>query len=252
MNKQNIDLKVVLVEPSGTINLGSIARLCENFGVDDLRLVSPKCNPLDKEALRMAVHGSSVLRSASIFTTLVDAVKDCDRIVATCGRQDHGGIPLSTEEEGIRWLKQGQNEKAIAIVFGREDRGLTNNELQIAQKVITIKTQKKYRSLNLSHAVSILLHHFYCISDDRKSFRQSPFKLVSPINLKNFINDLETLLLEIGFIYEHTAESRLSKIKGLLHRAEAREEEVALLRGIIRQIRWFNKTSNHKPSTKKE
>ena len=96
---------VVLVEPSGTINVGSVARLCANFEVQELRLVSPVCDPLDPEACRMAVHGLELLRTARRCTSLLEAVADCRRVVASCGRLDHGSIPLHGPEDALSWRR---------------------------------------------------------------------------------------------------------------------------------------------------
>ena len=87
-------LKVVLVEPAGTINIGSIARLCENFSVHELRLVSPKCDYLAQEAKKMSVRGVKILEKAKVYKDLNSALSDCSRIIATCGRKEHGEIPL--------------------------------------------------------------------------------------------------------------------------------------------------------------
>jgi len=243
MNKHK--LKVVIVEPLGAINIGSIARLCENFGADELRLVAPRCNYLAPEAKMMAVHGKSFLENASIFSNLSDALNDCARIVATCGRIDHGDIPLHSSEEALKWLLSGSEVNPIAIVFGREDKGLTNSELQMAQKVITLSTSTAYPSLNLSHAVAIILHQLNNYRNSNKlQFEHDP---ASSKEIEDCIEDTKDLLLEIGFLYKHTANARMSKIKGLIQRAESRSEDISLIRGIIRQVRWF---SNNKTSQK--
>ncbi len=234
---------VVLVEPSGPLNLGSVARLCENFGINQLRLVSPKCNPNDLEAKKMAVKGIKILESAKNYSSLIDAISDCQRVVATCGRIDHGDIPLEKSENALPWLINSENSQSpIALVFGREDRGLTNQELLLANKVLTLQTNQSYPSLNLSHAVAIVLHELHNF-EQRKC--QNEINLDHPKSspasveeLGNFLIDAESLLLEVGFLLEHTAQARMAKIKGLLHRAEIRPEEVSLLRGTLRQLRW--------------
>ena len=90
---------MVLVEPAGPLNVGSVARLCANYNIQDLRLVAPRCDPADPEAVRMAVHGDAVLQDATIFSSLLEAVADCQQVVASCGRIDHGEIPLQSPEE---------------------------------------------------------------------------------------------------------------------------------------------------------
>ncbi len=234
-------LKVVLVEPAGALNVGSIARLCENFGVSELRLVSPRCDPMDPDAKKMAVKGTKLLNQAQSFDCLLDAISDCNRVLATCGRIDHGDIPLFEAEKALPWLAQGSSSEPIAIVFGREDRGLTNQELLLAQKVLTLKTSPNYPSLNLSHAVAIVLHEFQKYNDQIHKIKKNNYEIkksANPLEVENCLEDTKSLLLDIGFLMEHTAQPRMAKIKALLNRAEVKPEEVSLIRGILRQVRW--------------
>ncbi len=239
--KATQEINLILVEPAGAINLGSVARLCENFGIHELRLVTPHCDPEDQQAKRMAVKGKNFLENAKNFSTLLDAIKDSDRVIATCGRIDHGRIPLYDIDEALPWLLESTDYSSLALVFGREDRGLTNQELQLAHKVISLQTKASYPSLNLSHAVAIVLHELHRLKATKPqrlmgtNVQRNP---ATPIQLHECIEDAKELLLEIGFLLEHTAQARMTKIKGLLHRAEIKPEEVSLIRGILRQTRW--------------
>ncbi len=242
-NKKN--LKVILVEPSGKLNVGSIARLCENFSVNELRLVSPQCDYLDQEAKRMAVRGIKKLEEAKIYEDLNSALSDCSRIIATCGRKDHGEIPLNSNKEALSWALESDREETIALVFGRESRGLTNEELLKANKVISLNTSENYPSLNLSHAVAIILHQFNQFNEIDLT---KPNRVLSYpadfIKLEDCINDAGSLLLDIGFLMKHTYSAKMSKIKQLFLRAEIKDDEVALVRGIINQARWAIKNKN--------
>ena len=115
MNKLPKSLNVVLVEPSGSLNLGSVARLCQNFGINEMRLVAPRCKPEDPEAIKMAVRGKKVLKEAKQFSCLLDAIADCRRVVATCGRIEHGEIPLHGLAEALPWLID--TDKSTPIEF---------------------------------------------------------------------------------------------------------------------------------------
>ncbi len=236
------NLVVVIVEPSGSINVGSIARLCENFGINELRLISPKCDHLSKESKQMAVKGITKLQKAKIYKNLNSALSDCSRIIATCGRKDHGEIPLYSNKNALQWALESERKETIAFVFGREDRGLSNEELLKANKVVSLNTSKQYPSLNLSHAVAIVLHQlsqFNQLDIVRKSKVKS--KPANIIKLEDCINDAGHLLLDIGFLMKHTYKARMSKIKRLLLRAEVKDDELALIRGIIRQTKWAMK-----------
>ncbi len=238
-------LKVVLVEPAGPINVGSVARLCENFNVDELRLVSPKCDYLAREAKNMAVRGIKILEESKVYKDLNSALSDCSRIIATCGRKDHGEIPLASNKDALRWALESKREEIIALVFGREDRGLCNEELLKANKVISLNTNKNYPSLNLSHAVAIVLHQ-YNQFNELDSFQSD--KIISHpanlIKLEDCIKDAGDLLFDIGFLMKHTYKAKMTKIKQLLLRAEIKDDEVALIRGIISQARWAIKNKN--------
>ena len=241
----NKTLKVILVEPAGPINVGSVARLCENFSVHELRLVSPKCDYLAQEAKKMAVRGLKILEKAKVYEDLNSALSDCSRIIATCGRKEHGEIPLNSNKDALSWVLKSEREETIALVFGREDRGLSNEELLKANKVISLNTSEDYPSLNLSHAVAIILHQFNQFNE--LDFLKSHTKTSSPANLiklEECINDAGSLLFDIGFLMKHTYKAKMTKIKKLLLRGEIKDDEVALIRGIISQARWKIKNKN--------
>ena len=231
---------MVLVEPAGPLNIGSVARLCANYDIQDLRLVAPRCDPADPEAVRMAVHGDAVLQHATIFPSLLEAVADCQQVVASCGRIDHGEIPLQSPEEIAPWVHAGRTQGLrSALVFGREDRGLSNDELLISHRVLKLHTGTAYPSLNLSHAVAVVLHEL----ERERRLQAKPDAPMSEIpasapELDGCLRDAEDLLLEVGFLLEHTARARMAKVKGLVQRALIRSDEVALLRGMVRQLRW--------------
>ena len=254
-------LCVVLVEPAGPLNVGSVARLCANFGVDDLRLVAPRCDPNAPEAQRMAVHGRSVLAAARVFPTLLEAVSDCHRVVTTAGRLDHGAIPLGPPEAVLPWAISGRSMQPLALVFGREDHGLTNDELLLSQRVISLRSGEAYPSLNLSHAVAVVLHEVArlqatigpggtpggTINSDLNQDLQGDYTddPAGPKALEACLNDAQDLLLEVGFLLDHTARARMAKVRGLLQRGLIRADEVALLRGMVRQLRWA--VRQHRP-----
>ena len=192
----------------------------------------------------MAVHGAHHLEHSRRFEQLEEAVNDCRRAVGTCGRLDHGEIPLSNPDDALAWLgtplegKGPSNSSKVALVFGREDRGLSNEELRVCQKVVTLHSSSRYPSLNLSHAVAVLLHDYGRL---HPVIRPSVTSEEDPAPASQFsalIDDASDLLLEVGFLLEHTAAARMGKVQDLLHRASIRSREVALLRGMVRQLRW--------------
>ena len=232
----------MLVEPAGPLNIGSVARLCANFRVSELRLVAPRCDHLSDEAMLMAVHGQALLQAAVVVPDLLTAINDCRRTVGSCGRLDHGEIPLQTPEQALGWLLASDGSSAssgapVALVFGREDRGLSNSELRLCQRVLSLHSDASYPSLNLSHAVAVVLHDLLRL--EQQSAPPEPSPDPAPAGQMNaFLEDAEDLLLEVGFLLDHTASARMAKVRDLLQRASTRGSEVALLRGMIRQLRW--------------
>ena len=258
-----MSLQVVLVEPAGPLNVGSVARLCANFGIDGLRLVAPRCDPLGEEARRMAVHGVELLERASLWPTLEAALADCNRVVATSGRLEGPPLPLLPPADALAWLLEGSASPQAdpvpqpagapgALVFGREDRGLANGELLQAGRLLQIGTGPSYSSLNLSHAVAVVLHELHTLRRGERSLAASPppaaagggMVWADPCrrhDLEAALADAEALLLEVGFLLPHTSRARRAKLRALLQRAQVSEGEVALLRGMVCQLRWASR-----------
>ncbi len=244
-------LVVVLVEPAGPLNVGAVARLCANFGVEELRLVAPRCDPLDEEARRMAVHAAPVLEQARRFPSLAAAIADCSRVVASSGRRAGEPLPLLDTDRALSWLLAGPSEappgvpqRPLAVVFGREDRGLSNGELLQAGRLLCIDTDasRGYGSLNLAQATAIVLQRWHSLrtTPGRQSGSREPDPCVRGL-LEAMLHDAEALLLEVGFLYPHTAGARMARVRNLLQRAQVEEAEVALLRGMVRQLRWASR-----------
>ncbi|WP_216910058.1 RNA methyltransferase [Synechococcus sp. CCY 0621] len=235
--------KLVLVEPAGPLNVGSVARLCRAYGIEELRLVAPRCDPLSDEARLMAVKGLPLLQQARLFPTLAAALADCGRVVATSGRPEGEPLPLEDPDDALAWLLASDPVLPSALVFGREDRGLSNDELLQAGRLLQIPTPTPHGSLNLSHAVAVVLHDLHRLA------RQAPAPAVAAVAeapcprgvLEAMLSDAEELLLEVGFLLPHTAHARMAKLRALLQRGQVSAPEVALLRGLVCQLRWASR-----------
>ncbi|MFZ0409624.1 MAG: TrmH family RNA methyltransferase [Cyanobium sp.] len=259
-----MSIQLVLVEPAGPLNVGSVARLCANFGIEGLRLVAPRCDPLGDEARRMAVHGMALLEQARLYPDLAAALADCGRVVACSGRGEGDPLPPSPPAAALGWLlgaERGQASSApSALVFGREDRGLSNDELLQAGRILQIATGPAYTSLNLSHAVAVVLHDLHGLRLQPATAAAAPAAAAAapaaaaPAQsegeeaepcprglLEAALADAEALLLEVGYLYPHTAHARMAKLRALLQRAQIRPQEVALLRGMVCQLRWASR-----------
>ena len=235
------------MEPNGPLNVGSIARLCANFEVDELRIISPQCDIYSLEAKKMALKGQRYIDKCEIFNNLEQAIFDCDLVLASCGRIDKSKDSFFESPEDIsKWILSLQKIKNLAILFGREDRGLTNEELLLAHRIFNIPSSKTYPSLNLSHAVSIILYEL------NKSSKRHSHKdlIVSDLASSKQINEsfleIEEMLFRVGYLLKHTSRAKISKFKKYIIRANTSIHEMNILRGIVHQINWFLNNSESK------
>jgi tRNA/rRNA methyltransferase len=235
-------IRIVLVEPAGPLNVGAIARIMKNMGLHQLVLVNPQCDPLGSEARQMAVHAADILEAAQSVGGLPLALEGCQRAIATTGRVQTTQANLESPRAALPWLLQdGPSPGQSALIFGPEDRGLSNDELKYAQRFLRIPTSEAYVSLNLAQAVGVCcyeLHQSLAAPAPLNSILPVPLPDAPMEALEGFYQHLESLLLQIGYLYPHTADSRMKKFRQLLNRAYPSAAEVAMLRGILSQAQW--------------
>lgn len=231
-------VRIVLVEPAGALNVGSVARVMKNMGLGQLVLVNPQCDPHSEAARRMAVHGSDILEQCQQVSSLPAALTGCQRAIATTSRQRHLPAPLEPPSTVISWLLEA--DISGALIFGREDRGLSNEELNYAQRFAAIPANPEYPSLNLAQAVAICAYELHQATLTAPPPSQiSAAELAAIEVLEGYYQHLQETLLNIGYLYPHTAAARMEKFRRLYNRANLSQEEVALLRGILRQVDWL-------------
>ena len=222
------------------MNVGSIARLCSNFKLNELSIISPKCDMFSLDAKKMALKGQKYIDNCKIFNTIEQAISDFDLVLATCGRIDlSNDIECQSPEDISKWISSFLEINNIGILFGREDRGLSNNELLYAHKILNIETSQNYTSLNLSHAVSIVLYELTKSSTNNLEKDLQLFDLASSKQIYESFNEIEDMLIKTGYLLEHTANSKISKFKKFILKAKTSSYEINVLRGIVHQINWF-------------
>jgi tRNA/rRNA methyltransferase len=240
------NIKIILVEPAGALNVGSVARVMKNMELSQLILVNPHCDRFSEEAKRMAVHGVEVLETCQQVNSLAAALQGCTRAIATTNRPRNFSMVLETPRNALPWLLAP--DTTTALIFGPEDRGLSNNELNHAQRFIGIPANAKYSSLNLAQAVAVCcyeIHQTYLErwqSEDNISQQFSwmeSTKETAPLEeLEGYYRHLEKTLLRIKYLYPHTRAARMEKFRRFYNRANLNREELAMLRGILRQVEW--------------
>ncbi|HTL90351.1 MAG TPA: RNA methyltransferase [Leptolyngbya sp.] len=234
-------VRIVLVEPAGALNVGSIARVMKNMGLSQLVLVNPTCDLQSDDARKMAMRAIDVLEAAQIVGSIPEALSGCHRAIATAVRS-RIDAPLEHPRDALPWLLEpGLN---TALMFGSEDRGLSNAELKYAQRFVYIPTSENYQSLNLAQAVAICCYELFHV----------PVSTIVPAipcsldALDRAYQQLESVLLDIGYLQPHTAASRMEKFRHLFNRADLSEAELSLLRGILRQVEWASRPQTSKDS----
>lgn len=230
---------VVLVRPHFAGNLGGVARVMRNMGVRELVLVDPVADPADREARKRSTHGEEILERVRITPDLSAALHGCLAAVGTSARggeliRSHAAAPATCAGRIAPLLQQGK----VALVFGPEPSGLTNEEITLCQHLVCIPTDAGYPALNLAQSAAICLYELRiaCLGETAPATGSPPATL--DLQERMFVA-LEGAFKEIHYLYGPRAPALMHGIRQLLGRAAPTEMEVKLLLGLARQIRWF-------------
>jgi len=230
------NLRIVLVRPRGSANVGAAARAMKNMGVRDLTLVRPAVRRF-KAAEAMAVHARDLVRNARVVADVGEAVGDCTLVVGTTCR----GGPYREGAEDAQALAPHVLEATahgpVAVLFGPEDHGLTNDDLRVCQRLITIDTSPAYASLNLAQAVLLVC---YELRRAARAGRRVP-RAVTPARVaevERMYRHLQRALLSIGFLHPQNPEHVMFALRALFGRTALADHEVRILLGLARQIEW--------------
>ncbi|MDP2827285.1 MAG: RNA methyltransferase [Sulfuricellaceae bacterium] len=230
MNLDNI--RVVLSHTSHPGNIGAAARAMKTMGLSRLALVNPKRFP-DAMADAMAAGASDLLVQAEVCTTLDEALHDSVFTVGLTAR--HRGLShamLTLREAAPRVLERA-NEAPVVLLFGHETSGLSNEELERCQMLITIPVNPDYSSLNLAAAVQVVAYELRtCAIPASKAGRE--FEGATASELEQFYEHLERTLIEIEFLNPKHPKRLMTRLRRLFSRTELEREEVSILRGILK------------------
>lgn len=161
MPVKNPEIRVILIEPKGEENFGYVARAMSNFGVEELFVVNPKAK-ITSLSFQRAAHGIPVLENTKIVKTLKQACRDCNFIAGTTGKLASGYNLNRTAVTPKEFVKNAKDIRGkIGIMFGREDIGLKNEEIEKCDMVISIPASEKNRILNISHASAIIFYELF-------------------------------------------------------------------------------------------
>jgi TrmH family RNA methyltransferase len=229
IDDRNLNVRVVLVEPASEGNVGSVCRAMKNFGFSDLWLVNP-CK-LGDFAKAMASHARDVLEEVITVGSLDEALHGCDLVIGTTGKpgestKQHLRVPYFTPSE-LRTMLEDKSGR-VAILFGREDHGLSVAELARCDIVLNIPAADEYPILNISHAVAIVLYEI-------AGMEGGDFPLASGEMLDLLYHHFENLLVEINHP-EHKRDKTLLMLRRIIGRAMINQREYFTLMGVLRDI----------------
>lgn len=237
MNIENI--VVVLVEPQGPLNIGSVCRAMMNFGFSDLRLVNPSADHLHDDARRMAVKAGSLLEGAALYDGLEDALRDCHLALATTRRFGKYREDFLHPDEAAEYLLPWSEKGKVALVFGREDKGLTTEELDLCQRLITIPTHDQLPSMNLAQSVVLCLYEIVQAQASQMNKSGGRKKLATNGVLESMYGHMRRTLCDIGFLDEQNPDHILRSLRRIFGRAGLNDREVRILRGLWSRLDWL-------------
>jgi len=231
-------VSVVLVEPQSAGNVGAAARALHNMGLSRLVLVSP-VDHRSADARRMAVGALPLLERARVVETLGGAFGDAGLVIGTTRRGGKNRGPVVDIREAVRRaVAAAASGNRVALVFGREDSGLTTAELDACHLLARIPTGARYPSLNLAGAVLVVAYELRRAAEGDASDASSPRRLATARETEGLYREMASVLEEIGFLNPQNPEEIMHALRRLLGRAEMDPRDVRILRGVLRQVRW--------------
>ncbi|WP_043526497.1 RNA methyltransferase [Litchfieldella xinjiangensis] len=234
------NIRIVLVQTFHPGNIGQAARAMKTMGLTNLVLVNPRCFP-DAEATRLAAGAEDVVESARVVSDLKDAVADCVQVVGASARLRSMPLPHYAEPEDMaREVTHNAAHDPVALVFGRERSGLTNDEINCCSHQVSIPANPEYGILNLSQAVQVLAYEVF------RAWRHRPdssFQHQTPSNgrpptreqLEHFHAHLQQVMQESGFLTQPHARTE-AQLQALFARAQPSRRELSLLRGFLSAV----------------
>ena len=230
------NIRVVLVGTSHPGNIGSTASAMKTMGVSNLYLAEPRVEP-DGHSIALAAGASDILKHLVKVDSLAEAIADCCLVIATSARSRTLDWPmLEPREAGVRLATEALNGP-VAIVFGRENHGLSNEELQQCTYHVAIPANPEYSSLNLAQAVQIICYETRIAHLAQKEVAEEELtEYPLAADQERFFAHLETTLLSTGFIIKNHPGQVMMKLRRLFSRARIESQEMNILRGILTSI----------------
>jgi tRNA/rRNA methyltransferase len=230
------NIRIVLVEPQHSGNIGAVARAMKNMAFHRLTLVNP-ADHLAMEARMMAMHAFDILQQAQIVPTLTQAVDDAGFVVGTTRRLGRARQAHLSPRAIAPMLLELAHSNPVVLIFGREDRGLTNEELERCHELITIPSHAEFASLNLSQAVLLVCYELYIATVTQT--RPTPPKLATVAELERLYARIQAVLRRVGFLHGSNPDRMMRYFRRFFARQGLRSRDVKIFLGVFHQIEWY-------------
>jgi tRNA (cytidine32/uridine32-2'-O)-methyltransferase len=235
-------IRIVLVNTSHPGNIGGVARAMKNMGLRRLYLVAPRDYP-NEQAQWRAAAATDILEAAVVVSSLEEAIGDCQFVVGTSARERRIPWPLLDARQCAERIALASASEQVAVLFGREDRGLTNEELKVCNLHLNIPTADAYSSLNLAMAVQIVAYELHLLhassTPPGSEFEHWDAPFASRENMERYYVHLEETLTDIEFLDPAAPRQLMARLRRLYSRVRLDEMELNILRGILTETqKW--------------
>ena len=236
MNPLNEFVQIVLVETSHPGNIGSVARAMKNMGLSRLALINPKKFPHD-EATALAGNAVDVLEQAQVFSSIEEAVKNSKIIFATSARERTIEWPVASAKDAAQEINQLAAENIeVSILFGREDRGLTNEELQLSNKHLIIPADPEYPVLNIAMSTQVVCYELYQASHNEPIGPWQDFPEYTSQELQHLIDHFNEIVFKLDLIDPKNPKQILTRMERMFRRLYPDQMEGNFLRGFLKAV----------------
>lgn len=230
------NIRIVLVGLTHPGNIGAIARVMKNMALCNLTLVSStNCGP-ETEAVGMASGAYDIVQEARITRNISEALDDCLMTVGTSGRIGRKRSDARTPDEVIPELMSRALTGPVACVFGRESRGLTNEEMKLCTHQMIIPTDGQFASMNVAHACTIAAYEVFKISSRPRGFQVRHFRPASVREREEMYQHVEEVLVRAGFLDPSNPLLMMRDIRRILNSAQIDDRDVKIVRGLFRKM----------------
>ncbi len=232
---KNEAVSVILIRPQMGENIGAAARVMKNFGLNDLRIIAPRDGWPNPKAEEMAAHGGDIIHGAAVYDTLGEAIADCQTVYATTARQRRMEKPIHDVREAVQHMADDvQQLRTVGILFGPERSGLENEDLVLADRLLTIPVNPDCPSLNLAQAVAIVAYEWFAQNSESGLQTLGESDVAPKQELQGLFDHLETELdIRHFWKVDHKKAVMWRNIRTMLQRGNWSSQEVQTFRGIV-------------------